>query len=453
VKMKLPFPRLHYWIQNILYSSVFLAALILALLIAAPFHRVFDLSPEGQFSFDRRTRELVKPFRDAPVRLIGFFDSEDPVITEVESSLPGLKKYFPLLTFKNYELEKNPAEARRYGVHEHGILLLEAGGRRVAVTRLGEQGIREAFERLAERPPLIFFLKGHGEADLNDAGPAGFAFAADRLVNEAYGVKQDLIDSPSFQQADLLVVAAPKKDLARGELERIIDFLKSRSVFFLIDPEEKESFSNLSAFLESRGAGLGDNVIVDRGSRFFGADDLIPVATDFTRHEIVKNFEAPLFFPLARSVRMTDLRERGGWDRDYLLFSGPESWGETDYSSLEQGNFAFEAGRDEKGPLALGLALANKGASGNRMLVFGDSDFINNTNFAAGGNRFLFLNSVSWLLHEKLRYGADRLKPAFRPWVIPPGGTFWLFLGVVMLPAVLSALLFGGLYVMRRRLA
>ncbi len=449
--MKDPLRRFSYWFQTLIYSALVLFLLSLIFLIASPFQRVYDLSSEKRFSLNSRTQGVLRQFQTEQVDLVGFFKKNDPVLLEIESLLPSLKKSLFRLTFTHYDLERDPDQARKYGIHEQGVLLAEAKGRRCIIPRLDEEGFRRAFEKLADKdPPRILFLKGHREVSLKDTGLVGYSFVKDRLANESYLVQEDFTGSYAFSQADLVIVGYPKEDFTAPELETLTKFLGTKSAMFMIDPEEKEVYPKLQAFLSGLGAELGHNVVLDRSSRLYGADDLIGVITQFTQHPIVNGFDAPLFFPLTRSVGMNEAPGSEKWKRDPFIFSGKNSWGETSYSSLEIGSYAFSETEDDKGPLPLALAVTRAERPENRVLVFGDSDFSNNTNFNAGGNRLLFLNSIRWLLKEEILSGADRSTVSSQAFVLSPEKRTALFWKAVLLPALLGFLLLAGFFFLRR---
>ena len=170
------------------------------------------------------------------------------------------------------------------------------------------------------------------------------------------------------------------------------------------------------------------------------------------RTKLAVLFDMPLFFPLVRSVHMAKKPAAGDWEMDYLIYSGDESWGETNYRTLEQGNYAFNIEEDNKGPLPLAIALERKEEPQNRVLIFGDSDFANNTNFNAGGNRLLFLNAISWILKENLTFGDQGAAPDAKPWVLEEKKRTWIFLATAVIPACLCFLALGSFFVLRRLL-
>jgi len=285
-----------------------------------------------------------------------------------------------------------------------------------------------------------------------DEAALGYSYVKDRLINEGYTVKQEYIDSPLFEEADLVVIAYPKKDFSSYEIDRLREQMRQKNGFFLMDPEEPGIYPHLREFLAELGIAIGDDVILDRTSRLYGADDLIPVITNTTQHPIVKDFEAPLFFPLLRSIKMGEQNPPDAWSQDYLLFSSDDSWGETNYSSLEKGNYSFSEEEDVKGPLAVALAMERKEKPHQRVVTIGDSDFINNTNFNAGQNQLLFLNAIQWIFKEPIRDRIQKAQSQQGVWILSESKRTPVFLMIFVFPAVLSFLLFGGFFLIRRLL-
>jgi ABC-2 type transport system permease protein len=90
-----------------------------------------------------------------------------------------------------------------------------------------EAEISAALKRLVIKPPLVAFLTGHGERDINDAGDRGYyRFSANKhartsLVNQGFDcIAIDLGDDVPAD-VDVLVVADPRRPFADGERERL----------------------------------------------------------------------------------------------------------------------------------------------------------------------------------------------------------------------------------------
>jgi len=449
--MKNPLGRFNYWVQSFVYSVLVVAILGLGFALSTPYTRVFDFSPHQRYSLQPETKEIFQKIGKRKVRMIGFFREGDPVVQEIESMLVSFRQYLPGLKFNQYDLAKHPDEAKRYGVHEQSVLLIEMEGKVYQLRELHETPLREALQHLSEpNPQLIFFATGHGEAILSDEGALGYSFIRDRLRNQGYRVKQDYLESPLLNEASLVIFAYPKSDLAPQELHLLENYSEQGSLIFLMDPEEEGVYPIFRNFLDELGIRLGNNVVLDRSSRLYGVDDLVSVVTDFAHHEILTDVEGSLYFPLSRSLDMKEDEAPGEWSKDFLVFSSKASWGETAYESLQDGTYAYDRLEDTKGPLALALALERKPDPQSRILVFGDSDFINNTNLNAGTNLRLFLNATTWALKEKIVSKVTAVQSQSTPFVLSSKQRPLAFWGMVALPASLSLFVFGGVFVFRQ---
>ena len=154
------------------------------------------------------------------------------------------------------------------------------------------------------------------------------------------------------------------------------------------------------------GVQLEDNVIVDKLSKLFGADYLIPFVTEYKPHVITQGFRLASFFPVARSVRKAPQIATGD-EVTELALTGAGSWAETDLKELENGKAEFNEKADPIGPLPLAVAVRREGSK-SRLAVFGDSDFVSNGYLNLSGNKDLAFNTVAWL-------AADELAISIRP--------------------------------------
>ena len=193
--------------------------------------------------------------------------------------------------------------------------------------------------------------------------------------------------------------------------------IKGGTETILLAEDEEMILQMGKKFLEKYGIALGDDVIVDRLSRVFGGDYLIPVIMDYSSHPITKGFNVMSFFPLARSVDVVK-KPPENVEAQVLAKTGKAAWAEVDLEEVKKGRAQFNEGKDKKGPVSVAV-VANikvkiKKKAGEeeaeeeevetkkaRIVVFGDSDFVTNANMGISGNGDLFLNTVSWLAEEE----------------------------------------------------
>ena len=128
--------------------------------------------------------------------------------------------------------------------------------------------------------------------------------------------------------ATLTIVAGPRADFFSGEIDALRRYrAKGGAMLFLVDPFEDlkryitESglalfmmdpssvsgtgeLRNLTAFVRSEGAELGNDVVVDQSEmgQFIGTDASVPVAASYPAHPITQGLTALSAYPMARSV-------------------------------------------------------------------------------------------------------------------------------------------------------
>jgi hypothetical protein len=109
-------------------------------------------------------------------------------------------------------------------------------------------------------------------------------------------------------------------------------------------------------------------------------------------------------FPYCRSVIPIEDNKTDSIDTSPFLVSGPQSWAERNTQSVYDGKVSFDADKDLKGPVSVGLIVGTRSTeTAGSLIVMGDSDFAADHYFDVLGNKDLFLNTVNWLAgKEKL---------------------------------------------------
>ncbi|MBI4639491.1 MAG: Gldg family protein, partial [Candidatus Tectomicrobia bacterium] len=296
-----------------------------------------------------------------------------------------------------------------------------------------------------------------------------YSEAKTAIEKQNYEVKELLLlrEEGIPSDATLLVIAGPQKDLLPGEIDLLRQFIRQDGkVLVMIDPETSPELVTL---LTEYGVEVGNNVIVDELSRFFGASKLIPVVSQYQSHPITQNFNLASFFPLARSVEVKP--NIAGITAQPLAFTGQSSWAETDLESVKDSPI-FQEGVDKRGPLPVAAVVtvdqaklheheesatteekkddASEKGTKARLVVFGDSDFSSNTYFNLSGNQDLFLNTISWLAEEETLIAIRPKDRKTQPILLTPNQAkviFWL--PVIVLPA--TVIVIGTLVCNQRR--
>jgi len=415
------------------------------------------------------TENKRRSLSEQTLNVLGDLDENVKVTAFVWKGSPDyevVKALFDLYEYESKMLEVelidpdlNPGLAGNYDVSRYKIpvAFFESETGRETITTLNEEQVTNALIKVSRaEKKVVHFLTGHGERSLEGTGDNDISAVKQLLQDKHYDPQSLLLmrveDVP--EDCAMLIVCGPQKDILEAELDAIKRYIEKRGrVFFLIDPE---TASSLAPFLEEYGILLGDDIVIDRLSRLFGGDYLMPVPTAYSAHPITRNFNIAPFFPVVRSV---SAGEAPGADTTWLVKTGDRSWAETDIAALKKGVATLDPDVDTPGPISLaavseiGPTAVEEAAPSDSekaaIVVFGDSDFISNARINLSGNADLFMNVVHWLGKEEKLIAIPPKEKDTSPLVLTAAEGRMLFvLPVIVLPAIVIA---GGIYAFVRR--
>ncbi|MGH7424169.1 MAG: GldG family protein, partial [Candidatus Methylomirabilales bacterium] len=328
---------------------------------------------------------------------------------------------------------------------------------------------------------VLYFLTGHGEAGLDSAARQGLSQAKQALTEVEYEVKPLLLlrEREVPNDAAVLVIAGPQSELLPTELQLIEAYVKrGGKLLVLLDPFTAAGLTDL---LKKYGILMGKDIIVDRLSRAFGGDYLLPVVTQYEPHPITIEFTKDVILatilPYARTVDAV-AGPPTGITVQVLIRTSSESWAETDKAALDRGEAGYDEGKDRQGPVPVGaVATVEVGAQERglrtevsktqetgdgrpgtgdrkgRIVAYGTAAFIQNNYLGLAGNRDLFLNSVSWLAEEEQLIAIRPRQAKFRPLVLTANQARLAFWGILVLPPLAMIGTWVVVFLRRRRSA
>jgi ABC-type uncharacterized transport system involved in gliding motility auxiliary subunit len=438
-----------------LLAVIFIAILVGISLIVHRFPGRWDLTQGGKYSLSGQSQKIVKNFKQ-DVQIRAFFQESDPGKKKAQALLDIYAFANPRIHYQFIDPDRQPAQARQFGVRNYGTLILESGGRTQSVSNADQEGITGGLLRLIQnKVKKVDFLSGHGEKSIQESDKTGYSLARGILEKENYQVEEvNLLSGKGFpDEIRCLVIPGPKKPLFPEEIEDLKKFVAAKGrVILMLEPYQD---AGVKDWMASLGITIGPDIIIDKVSRIFGGDYLMPMAGSYGRNPITEKFNVATFYPTARSLTLSS-SPPPGISYDILVRSSSESWAETDKAKMEKGEAAFDSGKDQKGPLNLAV-LVTMGSSGpaseskkpgnkeekppkGQIVVFGDSDFAGNGYFNLSGNGDLFLNTVNYLTEEEPLISVRPAKTPVRPLSLTPGQAQMLFLvPMILLPLAIIA--------------
>ena len=310
----------------------------------------------------------------------------------------------------------------------------------------GESLLSAAIYTLVQpTPPIVYFLTGHGEHLPSDFSPDGYSRIAALLRQDNLAV--DTLYLPEAKavppQAALLVIAGPSSPISSPETALLRDYLSRKGrLLVLLDAL---SSADLDTLLREWGVALDQDAVIDPAHTLDGRNlHVLSYAPDHPVTATLRNLQTVLHFP--RSVRPANPDPAPDDPvATPLLLSAPTAW--ADVHPLDPAP-RFNPQADLPGPVPLALAIERGTLPGlrteirpTRLIVIGDSAFAANSSLRAA-NAALFLNAVNWLVDRPDHLG---IPPAPLP---PPAATIpaaalrRLFLRLVLLLPLSTALLF-----------
>src|SRR5215475_128609 len=417
---------LKYGSHASLFTVIVLAVVFILYNLAVQHNRRFDVTQAKRFTLAEQSIKLLRglPY---PIKVIGFYSLAE---RDCEMFTDLLKQYTQNTDKLSYEVidpDRQPAIAKQYDITAYNTVVVEGNGKKEKISRVDEAALTNAILKVTRNTKkVVYFVTGHGEPALTDSDRTGYSVAKQALEEQNYTV-QELVLARQPQVPDdaaVVIVAGPRRDLLESETEALSTFLgRGGHLLVMLDPE---AVPDLVAFVKRYGIEVGNDVVIETNplGRLIGGDYLMPVVMTYEPHAITKELgNVMTIFPVVRSVQVAK-ELPPGITAQGLAMTSTESWAETDLKAMHEGHVAFDPDSDRRGPISIAVVAtinaAKPGTSAStsesseqsepeksatpraaRLVVFGDSEFANNSLFPVQGNGNLFLNTVSWLAEEE----------------------------------------------------
>lgn len=393
-----------------------------------------DWSRQRYYSLSDKTTSLLGSLSNR-VDITVFFQADHAYYEDVINLLHEYTYASPLLRVERVDPNRNLGRAeelaRRYQVTELNVVVFDSNGRTKVVRAddlmeldyqgvaqgqppqasafKGEQVFSSALQSITqERAPVVYFLRGHGERDINDRDPyAGYSELAQRVRGDNAEAREFTLAAEHGvpAEADVVVVSGPTKAFSAQEIEVLQSWVeKNGRLMVLLDTGPA---GGLDGLLNHWGVRLDNDEVVDPQRSLTGLDLFV---NTYGPHPITRRLQQiTSVFYLPRSVE-AESPPTGRVDRadqpvvTTLALSSADSWAESD---LEQKPMKFDARSDRRGPISLAVAVergplqvVDVDIRPTRLVVFGDTDFLSN-GALSGGNADLFMSALNWLLDRE----------------------------------------------------
>jgi ABC-type uncharacterized transport system involved in gliding motility auxiliary subunit len=350
----------------------------------------FDLTPQKKYSLSALTVQALHALKE-PVQATVFYRRGDR--EKHDELLNLMAQETPLFSYQLFDLDRAPGLAQRYGVTAYGMTVVETANNRLTIPLADEERLLNALLRVVQSEKTVYFLVGHGENDLIDAEErTGYGVLKKVLETENYRVRPlPLLTARRIPaDADLVIISGPKGELAPAELDALSAYCRAGgNALFMLDPY---TAPQLSRYLAQFGFILDDSVIVDDQNQVAGGEPLMPMISNFAKDVFPREPRGEPMLPVVQPVRVQDGKAQA------FAFSSDTSWVVKNRERAERNQLDFKAGEDERGPFPVAAVATVKGEKPGKIIVLGDSDFVNNFYVRVPGNVDFFMNTVGWML-------------------------------------------------------
>lgn len=368
-------------------------------------HGKLDLTENKAYSLSEQTKKILSDLKE-PIKAYVFVKSTDPAGANLSTLWRQYADASDKVKLEIIDVDRDPARARQEKVTSYGTSILERGERKTTITGTQEQDLTSALLKVSQNgQKVVYFLTGHGEAEVAKFDPEGLSNFKDALEKQNYkvdsfnlfsatggGIGQQAAAAKVPSDASVVVVAGPTKPFAAQELTSLKAYLQGggRLVLALTPSQDLKVDAGLMGLLKEYGIEPRADLVLDPKMNLFG-DIAAPAIQKFPAQAIVQPLNT-VVMPTTRSFAKAATPPTGV-TLTSLLDSSADAWGET---NLKQRPVQPDAA-DAKGPVSLGL-LAEKDKT--RLVVFGTMGFATNRVFANFNNGDLALNAVNWMADE-----------------------------------------------------
>lgn len=382
-----------------------------------------------------------------PVEAIGFFTanyssaSAEELLTDFKNNSDGK------FDFRFINPESNPTLAQQYNVTRDGTIVFVMGERQELISYPTEQNVTNALVRLINpEQRVVYFMTGHGESEVENASETAYTRVNALLTAKNYTVQALNLRAENQipEDAVAIVIAGPRGPISESEAALLQAYLESGgSLVILEDPtvltskgSEADAFE---AYLASAwGVTFNNDIVIDPSSNPL----TFAISYSYGSHPITDEMLASMitFFPIARSLTVsignTELQTSG------LVYTIERAWGETDFDSIADNTFQYDAGADVGGPILIASAIENI-TTGARLVVFGNSSFASDTYVDQYGNADLIINSIDWAAKQDELLNLT-VKTATTRSLLPISTFAWLMLGLLFILIIPGIIIAGG---------
>ncbi|MGB0865054.1 MAG: GldG family protein [Granulosicoccaceae bacterium] len=369
------------------------AIVLLAITLTSRHHVAFDVTREARNSLSERSLAVVAQLK-TPATINLYAGSDTTLVNSTRDLVSRYQLSSDLVLFEHKNIELDPSLSRDKNIERNGEIIVRLGEREKRINVLSETAITDALSHLLiDGERRLAFLSGHGERRATGQANHDLGEFTQRLSNIGYRIDtlEDAAKLPDPSAELTLVVASPEHGFSAQEQLALAQYLHAGgNMLWLQDASGFEAAKSLSRLLP---IDVLPGVIVDSAAQKANLPSPdFALGQSYPAHAALQSVKGTSLFPRAVGLKPQTSNE---WQTQTLLQSSAESWNETGPIA---GNIQPSDTDELAGPLPFAVSFERKGRTqAQRVIVFGDGDFLANNWLGNGANVAVGEQLMSWL--------------------------------------------------------
>lgn len=436
-------------------------------------YREIDLSTQKLYSIGDQTKKVLKKLdKDVEIYYIAQSGSES---SDIQKLLEKYEEGSDHIKVEQKDPAVNPKFVSQYtsdGVSNNSVIVVCGDKNKVIdnnslyettvnyqtysneVTGFdGEGQITSAINYVtSDSMPVMYTLEGHDEATMSDT-------LKDTIQKANIDIQSlNLLTMDSVpDDADILFIFAPAKDISEDEASKIISYLENGGKALIVSNYSSEEMPNFASVLENYGVKTADGIVLERDTNHYISQNPSYLLPNIESNDITSSLSSGsryILMPLAQGIVKSD-NYRDSLEITDILTTSDGSYSKVNVEDMQ----TMEKESDDiDGPFAVGVSITeNLDDEKETQIVYYSSEALFNdqmNTMVSGANYELISASVNWMCESE--EDSNTISIASKSYdtstlTIPAAdASFWSIFVTAVVPVVILVI-GGGIWMKRRK--
>lgn len=436
-------------------------------------YREIDLSTQKLYSIGDQTKKVLKKLdKDVEIYYIAQSGSES---SDIQKLLEKYEEGSDHIKVEQKDPAVNPKFVSQYtsdGVSNNSVIVVCGDKNKVIdnnslyettvnyqtysseVTEFdGEGQITSAINYVtSDSMPVMYTLEGHDEATMSDT-------LKDTIQKANIDIQSlNLLTMDSVpDDADILFIFAPAKDISEDEASKIISYLENGGKALIVSNYSSEEMPNFASVLENYGVKTADGIVLEGDTNHYISQNPSYLLPNIESNDITSSLSSGsryILMPLAQGIVKSD-NYRDSLEITDILTTSDGSYSKVNVEDMQ----TMEKESDDiDGPFAVGVSITeNLDDEKETQIVYYSSEALFNdqmNTMVSGANYELISASVNWMCESE--EDSNTISIASKSYdtstlTIPAAdASFWSIFVTAVVPVVILVI-GGGIWMKRRK--